>query len=343
MRRALELARLGQGSVSPNPLVGCVIVAGDRVIGEGWHRVFGGPHAEVNALANVTETSLIHGSTVYVNLEPCSHFGKTPPCADLLVEKRVARVVIGCRDPNPRVAGQGLVKLRSAGIEVTEGVLQGEGQWLNRRFFTNMEQGIPYIILKWAESEDGYMAASDQRKIWISHRLSRQRVHQWRAEEDAVLVGRRTAEIDNPQLNVRDWTGRNPVRVVLDPSSRLPGDLHLFDNTQTTLCYNRNTSETKGHTAWIRIDDQDMVPAVMKDLRARNIGSVIVEGGSDTLHAFIAGGWWHEMRIFRSALKLGGGQPAPRVQGVRMSEQRVGEDTLTVWTNQERIRTGPRG
>lgn len=343
MRRALELARLGLGSVSPNPLVGCVIVAGDRVIGEGWHQVFGGPHAEVNALANVEETSRIPGSTVFVNLEPCSHFGKTPPCADLLVDRHVARVVIGCRDPNPRVAGEGIAKLRKAGIEVTEGVLQDEGRWLNRRFFTNMEQGIPYLILKWAESDDGYMAASDRRKIWISHTLSRQRVHQWRAEEDAVMVGRRTAEMDNPRLNVRDWTGRNPARVVLDPSSRLPGDLHLFDSTQITLCYNRKTSETKGRTTWVRIADQDMIPAVMKDLLAKKIGSVIVEGGADTLHAFIAGGWWHEARIFRSTMKLGDGQPAPRVQGDKMSEQQVGQDTLSVWTNPECIRTGPRG
>lgn len=343
MRRALELARLGLGRVSPNPLVGSVIVSGDRVIGEGWHQVYGGPHAEVNALADVAEASLIVGSTVYVNLEPCSHFGKTPPCADLLLEKRVARVVIGCRDPNPRVAGQGIAKLRGAGIEVTEGVLQDEGRWLNRRFFTNMEQGTPYIILKWAESEDGYMAASDRRKIWISHTLSRQRVHQWRTEEDAVMVGRRTAEVDNPQLNVRDWTGRNPVRVVLDPSSRLPGDLQLFDDTQTTVCYNRKTSETKGRTTWVRIDEQDLVPAVMKDLLAKNISSVIVEGGADTLRAIITGGWWHEARIFRSTMKLGDGQPAPGIQGDKTSEQRVGEDTLSVWTNPERIRTAPRG
>lgn len=338
MRRALELAQLGLGSVSPNPMVGCVIVSGDRIIGEGWHQAFGGPHAEVDALHRVSEESRIKGSTVYVNLEPCSHFGKTPPCADLLVARQVGRVVIGCRDPNPRVAGQGIAKLRDAGIAVTEGVLHEEGRWLNRRFFVNMEQGMPYIILKWAESADGLMASADGKQVWISNLLSRQRVHQWRAEEDAVLVGRKTAEMDNPRLTVRDWTGRNPMRVVLDPSRQLPGSLHLFASPPDTLCYTRQKSDGKGHVEWIKIEEPDFVASVLKDLLRRNIGSVLVEGGANTLSRFIAQGCWHEARIFRSNQGLGVGLSAPSVQGDKRSEERLENDLLTVWTNPSRVK-----
>lgn len=340
MRRAIELAGLGLGTVSPNPLVGCVVVHQNRIIGEGWHQQFGGPHAEVNAIQSIQDTTLLAGSTVYVNLEPCSHVGKTPPCADLLVSKRVKRVVIANRDPNPKVAGKGIRKLQEAGIEITEGILYDEGRWLNRRFFANMEEGIPYVILKWAETTDGKIAAVGPVPSWISNTMSRQRVHQWRTQEDAVLVGARTAEIDNPFLTVREWSGRNPVRVVIDPSLRLPNSLHLFDGTQPTLRYNRVRDNGKPNLELIKIDGDDLIPGILKNLVQRDIGSIIVEGGTQTLAAFIAGGFWHEARIFKSPSELGQGLQAPQILGDLVCEENLSGDTLTILTNPARIKNG---
>lgn len=339
MLRAIELAGLGLGSVSPNPLVGCVVVHEDRIIGEGWHQKFGGPHAEVNALNNA-DVSFLSKATVYVNLEPCSHFGKTPPCADLLVEKKVKRVVIANRDPNPLVAGKGMARLREAGIDISEGVLLQQGRWLNRRFFAFMEEKIPYIILKWAESADGMMATEDSQPVWISNEHSRQRVHQWRSQEDAVLVGAGTAAKDNPRLNVRDWSGRNPVRIVLDPSLRLPDQLHVFDKSQATLRYNRQKDAEEPNLATIRLMNGEMIPDLLKDLHRRSIASVIVEGGPQTLSAFIDGGWWHEARVFKSAAVLGKGRLSPQVQGNVIAEDSNTVDRLTVWVNPARVKTG---
>lgn len=329
----MELAGWGLGSVSPNPMVGCVIVHDDQIIGEGWHRKFGGPHAEVHAINQVADSSLLPASTVYVNLEPCSHFGKTPPCADLLVEKQVKRVVIANRDPNPQVAGRGIDRLRSAGVEVTEGLLEKEGRWLNRRFFINMERQMPYVILKWAESADGFMASSSRAPVWISNERSRQRVHQWRAEEDAVLVGAGTAQSDNPRLNVRDWTGRNPVRVVFDPNLRLPSGLHLFDGSQSTLCYNHLRTETKPGVAFIQVSEQDFLSGVMADLLKRNIGSVMVEGGPYTLQKFLEAGLWHEARVFRSKQTLTDGVAAPRLEGPAFHTDDATGDRLSIYLN----------
>lgn len=339
MRRAMELAGLGLGTVSPNPLVGCVIVHEDRIIGEGWHQQYGGPHAEVNALQSVDNPALLSASTVYVNLEPCSHFGKTPPCADLLVSKRVKRVVISNTDPNPKVAGKGIEKLRAAGIEVSEGILKKEGRWLNRRFFANMEDGTPYVILKWAETTDGKIAAVGPVPSWISNLYSRQRVHQWRTQEDAVLVGSRTAELDNPLLTVREWSGRDPVRVVIDPSLRLPDSLNLFDGSQPTLRYNRVKDNGRTNLELVKVEGSDLIPAVLKDLLRRNIGSVIVEGGTQTLAAFISGNHWHEARIFRSPHELGQGLAAPQISGFPISEDKVSGDVLIVLSNPKRIKT----
>lgn len=335
MRRALELASLGLGYVSPNPLVGCVVVHDGRIVGEGWHQKYGGPHAEVNAIRQVNDHGLLSDATVYVNLEPCSHFGKTPPCADLLVEKRVKRVVIANRDPNPKVAGQGVERLRAAGIDVTEGVLAREGRWLNRRFFTAMEKGVPYVTLKWAETADGFMASSDRKSVWISNERSRQRVHQWRAEEDAILVGAGTAEIDNPRLNVRDWTGRNPVRVVLDPKLRLPSSLHLFDGTQATLSYNCVKSDQKDNLEFIQVGEENFLSKVLADLLLRGVGSVMVEGGPYTLRKFIEAGLWHEARLFRSEKLLRDGIPAPRMTTEAVMTDRATGDALSVYLKED--------
>jgi diaminohydroxyphosphoribosylaminopyrimidine deaminase/5-amino-6-(5-phosphoribosylamino)uracil reductase len=332
MQRAMELAKLGLGKVSPNPLVGCVIVARNKIIGEGWHRKYGEGHAEVNALNSVADSLLLPEATVYVNLEPCSHFGKTPPCSDRLIEAGVKRAVISNRDSNPLVSGKGIEKLRNAGIEVTLGVLENEGRTINKRFFTTVEQGTPYIILKWAESADGFIARKGEATV-ISSSHSKQRVHQWRAEEDAVLVGSHTAEIDNPQLSVRDWTGRNPVRVVIDRSLRLNKSLRIFDQSQPTLCYNLQRNEQLPNLSYVKIDEEDFIKHLLVDLLKRKVGSLLVEGGAQTLEAFITSGLWHEARIFRSKKSLGGGIQSLRLAGVTEWEDDISQDHFSVVRN----------
>jgi diaminohydroxyphosphoribosylaminopyrimidine deaminase/5-amino-6-(5-phosphoribosylamino)uracil reductase len=328
MQRALELARIGIGQVSPNPRVGCVIVHGDQIIGEGWHQQYGMPHAEVNALAAVKDESLLSQSTVYVNLEPCSHHGKTPPCADLLIRKKIARVVIANLDTNPQVSGEGIKKLRQAGIEVVTGVCAADGRELNKRFFTWMEKKRPFILLKWAETVDGFIARKNFESKWISSDYSRQWVHRWRSEEDAILVGSTTAKLDNPTLNVRDWSGRSPVRIVLDRFLRLNEGLNLFDHTQPTLCYNVLRHEEHPNLIRVRVDEQDFLQQVIHDLYKRNLQSVMVEGGTQTLQRFIDAGLWDEACIFRSMQSFGKGIAAPVIRGKRLPETACGEDSL---------------
>lgn len=331
MQRALELASRGRGQVSPNPMVGSVVVYQDQIIGEGWHQAYGGPHAEVHAIAAVADKSCLRESTVYVNLEPCSHHGKTPPCADMLIREGVQRVVIANLDTNPLVAGEGVKKLRAAGIHVVTGVLAAAGRELNKRFFTFMEQQRPYIILKWAQTSDGFIARENYDSKWISHAVSRQRVHQWRAEEDAILVGKRTAAHDNPQLNVRDWTGRDPVRVVMDRFLTLNTDLHLFDGQQPTLWYNVLKHEEHPNLTRIRLDEQNFLPALIQDLYKRKIQSLIVEGGRATLQLFIDAGYWDEARVFISPASFGKGIAAPTMSGRLVSSTAVHDDQLAVY------------
>ncbi|WP_138991017.1 bifunctional diaminohydroxyphosphoribosylaminopyrimidine deaminase/5-amino-6-(5-phosphoribosylamino)uracil reductase RibD [Larkinella sp. C7] len=333
MSRALELAKLGRGHVSPNPMVGCVIVHNQRIIGEGWHRQYGGPHAEVNAVRSVADESLLPESTVYVTLEPCSHFGKTPPCADLLIAKGVKKVIVCNDDPNPLVAGKGLAKLRAAGIEVETGLLAERGRELNRRFFTFIEQQRPYLILKWAETADGFMAPADFRPIPISSPLSRQLVHKWRTEEDAIMVGTNTARYDNPQLNVRLWTGRNPVRIVIDKPLQLPSALHLFDGSQPTLVYTvLPAKETVGVTKYTQLDPQaPFLPQLIADLHQQKIQSVIVEGGAALLESFLKMGLWDEVRVFKSLKVMGEGLAAPVARGRLVATERIGDDSLMTY------------
>lgn len=335
MQRAMELAALGLGHVSPNPMVGCVVVVDNRIISEGWHKEFGGPHAEVHALERITDESLLARATVYVNLEPCSHFGKTPPCADLIIRKKVKRVVVANRDTSPKVSGNGMERIRTAGISVTEGILEKEGRWLNRRFFVNVEQGIPYVILKWAETADGYIGGPGSKQVWISNSLSLQRVHQWRSEEDAILVGTNTAAFDNPRLSVRDWQGRNPTRIVIDRSLRLPSTLNLFDQSQRTLCYNEKITETVGTIERVKVET-NFLPGLLEDILKRGIGSVIVEGGAKTLQAFIDGNYWHEARVFKSGATLGQGIPTPMLRGKLEVQDSSSGDRLSVFTNPAR-------
>jgi len=328
MQRALDLARMGIGSVSPNPLVGCVIVYQDQIIGEGWHRAYGEAHAEVNAVSSVKDKSLLPESTAFVNLEPCSHHGKTPPCADLLISLGIRRVVIANLDLNPLVSGQGVHKLRQAGVVVTTGVLGEEGRELNKRFFTWFEKGRPYIILKWAETSDGFIAHENYESKWISGSYSRQLVHRWRSEEDAVMVGTRTAQHDDPKLNVRDWTGRNPVRIVLDRFLRLSHNLALFDRSQPTLCYNLLRHEEHANLTLVRVNEEDFLMHVLDDLKRRNIQSVIIEGGARTLQLFIESNSWDEARIFRSQRSFGKGIAAPSLRGNHIADVPSGEDKL---------------
>jgi diaminohydroxyphosphoribosylaminopyrimidine deaminase/5-amino-6-(5-phosphoribosylamino)uracil reductase len=331
MRRAQELALFGKGYVSPNPLVGCVVVHNDRIIGEGWHANYGGPHAEVNAVNSVTDKSLLSESTVYVNLEPCAHFGKTPPCADLLVHHAVKKVVISNVDPNPLVDGGGIRKLRQAGIEVVTGVLEKEGRELNRRFFIAIEKKRPCIILKWAQTADGFMAKENYDSKWISNAHSRQLVHKWRSEEDAVLVGTKTVFHDNPQLNVREWAGRNPIRIVIDRFLKLSPKLHVFDRTQPTLVYNVLKHEEHEKLVLARVDETDFLNGIVSDLQKRSIQSVLVEGGAQTLQFFIDAGLWDEARVFTSPHTFGKGIRSPQLHGNLVSSESVLTDTVSVY------------
>jgi len=326
MQRALELAQLGVGQVSPNPRVGCVIVHDNRIIGEGWHQKFGEAHAEVNAINSIKNKTLLKECTVYVNLEPCSHFGKTPPCVDLLIKHHVKKVVIASLDTNPLV--EGVKKLKEAGIEVTINVLEKEGHELNKRFFTFIEKQRPYIILKWAQTADGFIAQKNFESKWISNEFSRQLVHRWRSEEDAVLVGTHTASHDNPSLTVREWTGRNPTRIVVDRFLRLNSHLRLFDKKEKTICYNVLKHEEHKNLLLVRIDENNFMHELVHDLYKQNLQSVIVEGGAQTLQLFMDANLWDEARVFTSPRSFGEGIKAPIVKGRLLAQQNIQADRL---------------
>lgn len=338
MTRALELATLGRGFVSPNPVVGCVIVhddrMGPRIIGEGWHQRYGEAHAEVNAVRSVQleDVHLLPEATVYVTLEPCSHFGKTPPCADLLIDKQVQRVVVCNDDPNPLVAGRGLAKLRAAGITVETGVLAEKGRELNRRFFTQMEQQRPYIILKWAETADGFIGGPGGQPVAISGPLAQRLVHRWRTEEPAIMVGTNTARMDDPRLNARLWNGPNPTRIVIDKAGQLSPSLHVFDGSQPTLCYTYQPARAEGTATFIQLSEQEaFLPQLMADLHKRGLQSILVEGGAVLLTSLMDTGLWDEIRVFRSPMILQDGVKAPAVQGRFISREQVGNDELSVY------------
>ena len=330
MQRALDLAERGKGTVRPNPLVGCVLVHEGKIIGEGCHEQYGGPHAEVNAIASVTDPKLLAAATAFVSLEPCSHWGKTPPCANLLVEKGIKSVVVATLDPNPLVAGKGVKLLEEAGISVQVGLLEQEAKWQNRRFFCQQEKHRPYLILKWAQTQDGFIARENFDSKWISSSQSRQLVHQWRAAEQAILVGKNTALHDNPRLNVRDWTGSDPIRVVLDSKLELPADLHLFDQQIPTLCYNLLKSEKLTNLEWVQLP-QLSPEALLADLHARQIQSVLIEGGSQTLTQFLAAGLWDEARVFTAPILFEHGIAAPKLTQTPAESHAIGEDQLDIY------------
>lgn len=331
MRRALELAEWGRGSVSPNPMVGCVITVNGEIIGEGYHERYGAPHAEPNAIAQVKEPSLLQKATVYVTLEPCSHTGKTPPCADLLVARKVREVVIAAVDANPLVGGKGIAKLRDAGIAVTTGVLEKEARSQNRRFFTQMEKRRPYVVLKWAQTRDGFVARPNYDSKWISNIHSRQLVHRWRAEEDSVLVGTKTAHYDNPQLNVRDWAGRNPVRIVIDKQLTLDPNSNLFDRSQPTICYNLLKEEKSENLHYVQLPKEFNVVDLLEDLNAKKIQSMLVEGGSVLIQHFIRQDLWDEARVFTGDVTFGSGIPSPHLNRIPNQTLDIMGDRLDVY------------
>lgn len=338
MQRCLDLAQLGAGSVSPNPMVGAVIVVDNQIIGEGYTSPYGGPHAEVNAVRQVqdrygdTARELLSKSTFYVSLEPCAHFGKTPPCADMIADLKPKKVFVSCLDPYAKVNGKGIEILRAAGIEVEIGLLEKEAIWLNRRFFTRIGQQRPYVILKWAQSKDGYIGQGGK-QVWISNAASQQLTHRWRAEEDAILVGTGTAKIDNPSLTVRHWKGKNPIRVLIDRDLIIPSHAHIFDETAETIVFNAKKTDWKNHIKHIELENYGMYlpQSILYQLYLMDVQSIIIEGGAKTLASFIDAGLWDEARVFESQQELGSGIAAPKLQGKLVEKQMVASDLLFLY------------
>ena len=327
MRRCIQLAENGLGTVAPNPMVGAVVVCNGRIIGEGYHRCYGEAHAEVNAIASVTQPELLSQSTLYVNLEPCSHYGQTPPCSELIIQKKILNVVIANVDPNPKVSGRGISMMREAGIDVKTGVLEAEGEWLNRRFFTFQRLQRPYIQLKWAQSADGFLDRlrednCETPPVQISSEFTKVLVHKARTEESAIMVGTNTAIKDNPKLTARRWDGKNPVRVVVDRLLRIPTTYHLFDQTFQTLIYTEQKRESSNNLTYITINfAENMLGQIMDDLYNRDILSLIVEGGQLLLDAFVKENLWDEARIEIAPLWLGEGVKAPKVDGQTIASE----------------------
>jgi diaminohydroxyphosphoribosylaminopyrimidine deaminase/5-amino-6-(5-phosphoribosylamino)uracil reductase len=319
IQRCLDLALLGMGNVSPNPMVGCVIVHEGIIIGEGYHQKIGGPHAEVNAIRSVANQELLKQAILYVSLEPCAHHGKTPPCSDLIIEKKIPRVVIGTIDPFVKVAGKGIERMRAAGIQVEVGVLEKECRELNRRFFTFHEKMRPYILLKWAQTLDGFIdtdRTETQHPTWITNALAKRLVHKQRSEESSILIGTNTAEFDNPALTVREWSGNQPVRMVIDRSGRLAMHLQLFDGKAPTWVFTETDTPDSGNIHYIRLDfDRDILPQLLSELYSRGILSVVVEGGSILLNSFIQDDFWDEAFVYTGNQFFGKGVSAPLISG----------------------------
>lgn len=334
MQRCLELALLGMGDVAPNPMVGCVIVHEGKIIGEGYHEKYGQAHAEVNAIRSVQDPELLTQSTLYVSLEPCAHFGKTPPCSDLIIESRIPHVVIGTVDPFAKVAGKGIEKMRTAGIEIEVGLLERECRELNRRFFTFHEKKRPYILLKWAQTLDGFIdtdRTETQHPTWITNALSKRLVHRQRSEESAILIGTNTAQYDNPALTVREWTGNQPIRMVIDRTRRLNPNLTIFDQKSTTWVFTDAEYEDTENIKFIRLNfKQDILPQMLEELYTRDILSIVVEGGSILLDSFLSHGLWDEAFVYSGNQFFGKGVPAPRISGEVVAVEQLDECKLHV-------------
>jgi diaminohydroxyphosphoribosylaminopyrimidine deaminase/5-amino-6-(5-phosphoribosylamino)uracil reductase len=338
INRCIELAKNGLGTTYPNPLVGSVIVYNDKIIGEGWHKKAGEPHAEVNAINSVKDKTLLSRATIYVSLEPCSHFGKTPPCADLIVFHKIPNVVIGTVDPNIKVAGKGIKKLMEAGANVTIGILEKECHDLNKRFFTFHTKKRPYIILKWAETADGFIApiAKDEQKpVWITNSYSRQLVHKWRTEEQAILVGTNTVLDDNPSLNARDYSGNNPIRIVLDKSGKINTKYHVKDNSIKSIFITENDNlQSNENCIYEKCSfDENLNETILAVLVKHQIQSVIIEGGSQTIQSFIAKNLWDEALIFKGKNIFEKGVKAPTMKYAIKRQNQILSDELIYLLN----------
>lgn len=338
MRRCFQLAKAGDSTVSPNPMVGAVIVKEGKIIGEGYHRRYGEAHAEVNAVNSVENQADCEGATIYVSLEPCAHFGKTPPCSDLLISKKFGRVVIANEDPFPEVNGKGVAKLREAGIEVITGVLAKEGAFINRYFLASVQKNRPYIMLKWAESKDGFMDktrnAGEMGPNWISSPRSRKIVHGLRAKFDAILIGTNTALTDNPELTVRDADGQNPLRIVIDRNGTLSASLRVFNDVAPTLVFTAKPSQIEGTNEWIQVSFENLLPQVVNELHKRKIQRLLVEGGKSTLEAFIDANLWDEALTIQGDIRFGSGLPSPQLNATKTDEFTLNGDTFLTYFNQ---------
>jgi diaminohydroxyphosphoribosylaminopyrimidine deaminase / 5-amino-6-(5-phosphoribosylamino)uracil reductase len=338
MQRCIDLARNGKGSVAPNPMVGSVIVYEDKIIGEGYHRHFGGPHAEVNAINSVKNPGLLKESTLFVTLEPCSHTGKTPPCSDLIISKKIKKIVIGSIDPNSVVAGKGIERLRNAEAEVITGIMEDECRELNKRFFTFHLHKRPYIILKWAQSQDGFIDILRQPSTpigpnWISNPISRMLVHKWRAVEQAIMAGTNTVIYDNPRLNTRYWPGSSPVRIILDRQGRIPTNACVFDGSVKTLVFTEKNKNSKSNLDFIQIDfTEEILLQVLNYLYEQNIQSLLVEGGKKLIQSFIDKGLWDEARVFQGHIPFIDGVKAPQIKALVKSTKTILNDTLIIYS-----------
>lgn len=341
IKRCIELAKNGLGTTRPNPMVGCVIVYGDKIIGEGYTSPYGGNHAEVNAIESVTDKSVLSKATLYVSLEPCSHYGKTPPCSDLIVKHKLKKVVVGVVDDNSLVAGKGVEHLKVSEIDVVVGVLEDECREVNKRFFTFHQKKRPYIILKWAQTKDGFIDKKRGENAaslpnWISNKYSQQLVHKWRGEEQSILVGTNTVIADNPRLNVRSWAGENPIRLVLDNSYRIPKDSRVFDGSVKTIVFTSSKllfPVDKKNLQIEVIDYSKSLPLQICDVLFQNdIQSVIIEGGAQTLQSFINENLWDEARIFTGAVSFKEGLVAPKIRGIEKSSEQIFSDRLKIIT-----------
>ena len=331
MERCITLAQKGLGYTYPNPMVGCVIVNEGKIIAEGWHKKAGKNHAEREAILKVKDRSLLLDSTLYVNLEPCDHHGKTPPCTNIIIENKIPRVVIGCLDQNKKVLGEGHRKLEENGCKVTFGILESECQKLNRRFFTFHQKKRPYVILKWAESTDGFIAPKQPyMDFWLTNSLSKQRVHQWRSQEQSIMIGVHTALIDNPQLSTRLWTGNNPLPIIIDPHQKFTKSVRDLKLKKDKFLSIKNRKFKKN-------DRQFLISAkdILNQLYERDLQSVIVEGGAKTLQHFIDADLFDEARIFRSNEKLNGGLLAPKIDiDIKSFSSKIKKDKLlTIYRN----------
>ena len=343
MKRCIELAKNGLGTTYPNPLVGSVIVHEGKIIGEGWHKKAGEPHAEVNAVNSVKDKSLLKEATIYVSLEPCSHFGKTPPCCDLIIANEIPNVVVGTIDPFAKVAGNGIKKLVESGKNVTVGILEEECNELNKRFFTFHQKKRPYIILKWAATADGFIAPEMLKRIqhdrlkpvWITNQYSRQLVHKWRAEEQAILVGTNTVLDDNPKLDTRNFSGNNPIRIVLDKSGKISENYHVKNNYQKTIFIteSENFISTENCIYENAIFDIHLISSICDILYKNDIQSVIIEGGSKTLQSFIDANLWDEARVFIGQTTFQNGTTAPNISGNPVAGFDIMNDELKIFKN----------